>query len=369
MPDGIITVLRVSAGLDPRIGGPYESTVLSVLAADNQGVRSTLVAPSYGAQPEESVKALRDAAIPIRFFPMIAQRWSFSPRLTWWLLQNVNRYDVIHAHGAWTFPTLAAAIFATLSRRSIVLTPHESLTNYDVASSTGAAKLVKIVMRRLYSSSFDAIVFASNVEAADVPARGKAQRLVIAHPVPVRRVTRRESKGNLRVGYLGRLTAKKNIDLLIRSVPRSASLTIAGAGPLERSLRQKASQSHASIDWLGFLTDNERQDFFASIDVLALPSQYECFGMAAAEALAAGLPVLVSRNTGMAELVDRYDCGVVVTPTEVSIRAALTKPVAWWRDKASRAEAASAEFTPERHGRALRVLYENLLKRKERWPA
>jgi glycosyltransferase involved in cell wall biosynthesis len=70
------------------------------------------------------------------------------------------------------------------------------------------------------------------------------------------------------------------------------------------------------VDFLGYISAAERAAFFARIDVLALPSNYENFGMAAAEAMAHGVPVLVSERTGLAELLRVHGGGRTV-PLEV----------------------------------------------------
>jgi glycosyltransferase involved in cell wall biosynthesis len=61
-----------------------------------------------------------------------------------------------------------------------------------------------------------------------------------------------------------------------------------------------------------FRSPDDRAAFFAGLDVLVMPSTYECFGMVAAEALSAGVPVVVTERTGIAELVRDHAAGIVV---------------------------------------------------------
>jgi glycosyltransferase involved in cell wall biosynthesis len=131
----------------------------------------------------------------------------------------------------------------------------------------------------------------------------------------------------LRVGFLGRFHPKKNLALLIRALPDSAFLRVAGDGPeIDRArLRRIADEVGAAerVEWLGFVGAADRADFFDSIDLLAMPSSYESFGLAAAEALAAGVPVLVTPRVGVASLVAEHACGYVVDPVVEDVHRVL----------------------------------------------
>ena len=103
----------------------------------------------------------------------------------------------------------------------------------------------------------------------------------------------------LRLGFLGRLHQKKSLSLLIKAPPKgdtNISLTIVGIDPEEEALKTKANALGITdrINWLGFVRDKEA--FFEQIDILVMPSEYECSGMAANEAIA-------SYKTGIDEII------------------------------------------------------------------
>jgi glycosyltransferase involved in cell wall biosynthesis len=112
----------------------------------------------------------------------------------------------------------------------------------------------------------------------------------------------------LGLGFLGRLHQKKSLSLLIKAPPKwdtNVSLTIVEIDPEEEALKTKANALGVTdrINWLGFVRDKEA--FFEQIDILVMPSEYECSGMAADEAI-------VSHETGIDEIVKNYGGGQII---------------------------------------------------------
>lgn len=120
-----------------------------------------------------------------------------------------------------------------------------------------------------------------------------------------------------RVGYLGRLSGDKELALVIAAAPEitrttGARVVIAGDGPA-RPLVDAAARA-GSIDAVGPLARGEIGGFLASLDALIVPGRYETFSLAAAEALAAGTPVIAPRRGGAGELVARSGGGTTFEP-------------------------------------------------------
>ena len=140
----------------------------------------------------------------------------------------------------------------------------------------------------------------------------------------------RSNRHDFRVGFLGRLDPKKNLELVIDALAllsEPVTLQVAGDGPraYRESLVSRAQSRgvETRVRWHGFVEDATKRQFLASIDVLVMPSTFECFGVSAAEALAAGVPVVVSPHVGVADIVVEYRCGHVVSATAPEIARAL----------------------------------------------
>jgi glycosyltransferase involved in cell wall biosynthesis len=102
--------------------------------------------------------------------------------------------------------------------------------------------------------------------------------------------------------FAGKLAGHKNVDQLIAAVARCGNgiaLHIVGSGPREEQLRDAVRQAGVEAVFSGFLNQQALVAAYASADCLALPSR-ETWGMVCNEALASGLPLVVSDAVGCA---------------------------------------------------------------------
>lgn len=96
--------------------------------------------------------------------------------------------------------------------------------------------------------------------------------------------------------YVGRLTAVKNLEILIECFNRNGlPLTIAGSGELENDLKSRANPN---ITFLGFIENKNLGEIYKQHDVFILPSYSETWGLVVEEAMSRGVPVIVSDVVG-----------------------------------------------------------------------
>ncbi len=102
------------------------------------------------------------------------------------------------------------------------------------------------------------------------------------------------------------------------------ALLLFGEGPDTDALREKARREGIAdrVKFLGYRADV--QDVLSGADLFVLPSRAEGFGLAALEAMAAGLPVVASAVGNLPTLMDQGRCGVLVPPEDVPSLAAAT---------------------------------------------
>lgn len=130
--------------------------------------------------------------------------------------------------------------------------------------------------------------------------------------------------GSFAVGFVGRLVERKGV-LEVASAWRrvapllpAAHLVITGAGAAESEMR-RLLQSAPRVHWLGFRRDIPA--ILQALDVALMPSWEEPFGLVAAEAMAAGVPVIAGRAGGLLEVVQDEVNGLLVPPRDADALA------------------------------------------------
>ena len=122
------------------------------------------------------------------------------------------------------------------------------------------------------------------------------------------------------LGIVGRLCKQKGQTILLDALTevvnkfQATMLFIVGDGPDKAELQEKANRLGLDkyIRWFGALPQEEVFRLYAAMDVLVMPSLYEGFGLTAAEAMAAGLPVVGTRVDGLSEIIEENVTGYLL---------------------------------------------------------
>ena len=222
-------------------------------------------------------------------------------------VREAQTADVIHVHD-W-FGTDGASRLADRTRRPLVMTVHS--TEYD--RSLGHPWQEILGRELLGVGRADRVIAVSRhlkeqlVHRYHVPA--ERVRVVYNAVRPTDRLAPLESAQSI-VLYLGRLVAMKGVDTFLRAAAEAAPhvphtlFVVAGEGP--EYPRLLALAAHLGIAdrvlFLGWVSEDERSVLLAGASVFVLPSVVEPFGIAALEAMAAGVPTIVSKTSGVAEV-------------------------------------------------------------------
>jgi len=154
--------------------------------------------------------------------------------------------------------------------------------------------------------------------------------------------------------YIGRITAHKNVPLMIdafaqlRQCGYPARLTIAGTGPFLRNLHQIVLQSSVrdQIDILGSVDEARKVELLASTEVVVIPSKREGFPRIIAEAMASGAPVVTVEypQNGSCDVVRHYGCGLVTSPNPKSLATGIETAIARWGEFSAAGLAGATEL-------------------------
>jgi glycosyltransferase involved in cell wall biosynthesis len=226
--------------------------------------------------------------------------------------------SVVHAH--WWLP----AGLATPEPARTVITLHGTDARL-LERSRPARWLGRWALHRA------GVVSAVSDDIAGVVARTVGRTDVASHvlPMPVAASDRPWTTGGAGAIIVARLTAQKRVDLALRALARLSlrvPLTIVGDGPELDGLRATAARLGLAdvVRWEGAQPPSEVAARLGHADVMLFTAAGEGLGLAAVEALMAGVPVIVCRDGGgVVETVARWGGGTVVEPTEEAVGAAL----------------------------------------------
>lgn len=319
---GRVRVAHVIPGLGARQGGPAQAVVRSSLALRELGVDcaiySTDLAEAASAPRHTRIGAAELPAgaeeLDVRLFPARApRRFAYAPDLDAALGRELAGFDLVHVHSLYLYPQLAAYRRARAAGLPWIVSPCGVLD----PALRGRNRALKAALDRLYQRRLldgaAALHYKTEEEAALAADLGLAAPAVVVpngvdldefaalpEPEPL------DFDGPV-VLTLGRLSHKKGLDLLVDALARMetrALLVVAGPDDeqLTPRLAERAARAGVAdrVRFPGMLRGRERLAAFASADVFALPSRTENFGTAVLEALAAGLPTVISPAVNLA---------------------------------------------------------------------
>lgn len=263
-----------------------------------------------------------------------------------------GRRLVVHLHGVWVAPVAAAAAAAREEGARLVVSPHGMLRREALRKSRWRKALVWRASLRRQLLGADTLHVTSPEEGSDLLALlpGCRPVLVPLGVTPPAYAPRSRAAGAPRLaGYLGRLLPIKNIDGLLQAwreaAPAGWRLRVDGPGTAEAREALVAEARRLGIDgevdFGGAVALGDLGAHFSRLDLFVLPSRSEAFALVVGEALAAGVPAIVTTAAPWGEVVTR-GCGWSVPPTVRGIAGAIAAATALDADElAARGEAGS----------------------------
>lgn len=255
--------------------------------------------------------------VTYRYFPRQTRFYTFSLPLTRWLAEHVKDYDLVHVHGLFSYAAMPAAYWANRYGVPYIVRPFGVLNRWGMRNRRPWLKRVsfKLIESRILSGA--AVVhYTSEQECSEATELGVPHRsVVIPNAIEIPTDIANSARGCFRkrhpelanrpiILFLSRLDQKKGLDLLLNAFAKivrqhpSALLVIAGDGEpaFVEALKQQANTLGiaSAVLWTGFLAGADKWAALRDADIFVLPSYSENFGIAVVEAMAFGVPVVVS---------------------------------------------------------------------------
>lgn len=306
-------------GMTPGLGGGvYDTEILKGLARLGVGIEI----PLPRGKPYQDVDGwhIYPTLRHIRYY--YEYNWLFLPKLL--KLVNSPGFDVLRIHS----PTIGplGCFFKMVSDKPVV-------AHYHHLGDDKIAHAINVLVIRKY----DLITTDSHFCAKQlVDTYGlDRDKIVVAYPGVEKKYQpqprRKDLEHALGLGgkivlfYLGVLVSRKNLRFLLDAFAWAYSqeprlkLIIGGTGTEEHTLRAYARQKGLQQDavlFVGYIPEPDKVDYYNLADVFVFPSLLEGFGMAAAEAMACGVPVVSSDTSSLPEVVGQ--AGLLASPTSAS---------------------------------------------------
>ena len=310
-------ILQLVQTLDPSTGG-----VASAVSSLSQG----LVARGHEAEivslDEPGEAWVEEAGLPVHALGHGRMGYSYSPALLPWLRAHGREFDRVIVNGLWQYPSFAAWRAFAGGKVPYFVFPHGMLdpwfkrtfplkhakkwlywpwADYRVLRDAAAVIFTSEEERILARTSFWLYRCTERVSplgVAQPEAIGSFEDNEFLAAFP-------ELRGRRILLFLGRLHPKKGCDLLVEAMgslsQRHPDVSLVFAGPdqvgwgSELQARVKQLQITGPVVFPGMLEGRMKQGAFAAADAFVLPSHQENFGLSVVEALAAGVPVLISK--------------------------------------------------------------------------
>lgn len=269
--------------------------------------------------PQKDDKAIGNDDF-IKFIPIHINTSFYWSKTYKYFLQKNTQFQLYHTNGLWQYPSYLTARIARKAKKPYIISPHGML--YPQALKKNALKK-KIALALFFKKDLQraACIHATcNQEMIHLRELGITSPIaVIPNPIDIEEShpTINRKKEKLRIGYLGRIHPRKNIERLIYAWKnldekiKLGELLIIGSGDdaYMRFLREEANRLNLkNIIFTGFLSGKEKDEAIDSIYYLVVPSDFENFGMIIPEALIRGIPVIASKGTPWEDL-ETHRCG------------------------------------------------------------
>jgi glycosyltransferase involved in cell wall biosynthesis len=272
--------------------------------------RRVTVGESGAPVPQAVATVSRATEVPVYGFDLVADANRYATLAV--ALTRGERFDVIHAHDWLTFP--AGIMLAAVSGKPLVVHLHS--TEYDRAGNNPNARVVELERAGMQAASR---VFAVSqlTKAVIVRRYGTAPSKVdvvyngIDAEPPLFARAPKDPEAEKIVLFLGRITWQKGPEHFINAAKRVLEVAprtrfvLAGSGDMSLRMMELANTLGIGgrIHFTGFLGEEDVARMLDMADVFVMPSVSEPFGIAALEALSHQVPVILSRTSGAAEVI------------------------------------------------------------------
>ena len=331
-----MNILHVLPSLSREWGGPVAVVDGLTRALDQNGVHNTVIAATGRRVGNNPIPLGHAESILFRTSP-VAHFWTaHALELAPAISRAVDESDVVHIHELWHYPHYAAYRAAVKAGKPYVVRICGELEPWALSQSCWKKRLYMALLQRKILQNASAIHAITDEERDQIRSLGFVAPIsVIPHGVDLEqfmslpdgeefRCRFPVAQGKLLVLFLGRLHPKKGLRSLAQSFGSIArqrdDVCLVLAGPNERGYQHELESTLSAegvlerVVFPGMLTGAEKLAAFAAADIYVLPSNSDVRGVATLEALASGLPVVITPHCQFPEVAEA--CAGLIVDSE-----------------------------------------------------
>jgi len=322
-------ILHVIRAVASTYGGPSIAVHQMAVGLVEQGIKVDIVSTTADGNSELNVPietpVLKNGVRYFYFPRQIGKTWCFSWPLTRWLYAHIKKYDLLHIHGTFTYPILIASQLAKRANIPYIIRPAGTLDSYCIAQKAWKKQIYYQTIFQRVLKAAAAIHATSLSEQNNLVQLGvgtKTWVIPLGVNVSILKKINNQTNSPLQLLFLSRIHPIKGLPVLFQALAIvktqgvSPILTIAGDG--EPDYVQKLKKMLDLLDlqeqvkFIGWVQGEKKTTTFVNSHLFILPSYHENFGIVVAEAMAVGLPVIITDQVAFSKDVLRSEAGVVV---------------------------------------------------------
>ncbi len=319
---------RRASGVNQVVAGLAKYSV-------RQGVEVRVIGKAETSR-SEGERICRDGFEVIAYSRLGRALWSA-------LDEGIKWADIVHLHGVYSPLNLLVGRMAESRNKPYLVTLHNGLSP-QLALQSGRWKksIFNILLQKRHLGAASALHVLTDEEATDVVASAAPARMfclpngIDLEEIGDMREPVAAERREVILGYLGRISPEKNLEALCEAfwavnVDKSMRLIIAGPSS-DYAEKILTRYGKSGVELIGPRYGSEKYSFIAHLDLFILPSLAEGFSIAAAEVLALGTPLLVTRTSKMSYFFDTgafFMCEPTPYGLEKGIRQAMSSRSDW----------------------------------------
>ncbi len=344
MPNKKNQICQVVASINENVGGPAHSVTNLATKLLENSINSHLFTLDYYWHGSQVINGDFQLHSPKATY--IAKYFRGWQPTAGKKLQQLaqTKLDLIHNHGLWMFPNVYARQAAVKNKLPLVISPRGMLESWSLKYSWYKKKLAWLLYEKQNLDNATLFHATSRAEMESIRNLGYQQPIALipngvnlpdlSNKIAPERLIKlfpnlADKKWLL---FLSRIHPKKGLDNLLYIWQNIVSkfpdwhLIIAGSDSIGYQAQLKSLVSQLQLEPLvtftGMLTGEIKESALSHADLFILPSHSENFGIAIAESLSYGVPVITTKETPWQDLLT-YDCGWWVEDNQLALKTAL----------------------------------------------